>query len=430
MASQKLKSSALLLVILVSYAGCIDVRDKDPYQKVLLEAEKNQINILLDFTAVWCGGCKAYDKYVFSVGSIEEKINAKFILYKIDRDSPDNQDLVDKYKIVGLPHIVIIDFNEQILGSIMGFDRQYQDHPELFSSQLDSILDAQEKLQKLESEFYTDTTDINGINNLMAGYKSVGHYLGIQKLEKLLVTLHPTSENVFEYSFSQAVNAIRNDLNPDPLLLILKVNPELDHPQEIESFSRLLYYYQATNNVEKEQYYYQKLIKISPDYFSKQYARFLFENDLEIDSAICITNQSLLDEKFRDDHWGQFLKAHSLVYLGDTTRAIMEYKDWMQDNQERWNSGETYWPLYFYARFANFHSIDLKQAFEFIQIAEEKRNMIDEKILMAEILVKLGEYDHSIAKLEESLIYADNKMEYEKITGLIEKHKHLESRDF
>ena len=77
----------------------------------------------MNFSAIWCGGCRAYDIYVFNDSLQKELFNEKYLLLKIDRDRPENKFLVDKYKIQGIPHIVIIDDKERILGSILGFKK-------------------------------------------------------------------------------------------------------------------------------------------------------------------------------------------------------------------------------------------------------------------------------------------------------------------
>jgi len=75
------------------------------------------------------------------------------------------------------------------------------------------------------------------------------------------------------------------------------------------------------------------------------------------------------------------------------------------------------------ASFANTHNTDLERALNYIKIAEEKRNMLVEKVLLAKILFKLGDRENSMEKLNETLKYTESKNEYDKILGLIEKYK-------
>ena len=88
-----------------------------------------------------------------------------------------------------------------------------------------------------------------------------------------------------------------------------------------------------------------------------------------------------------------------------------------------WENQEDYWPLYFYARFANYYNVELRKASDYLKIAERKRNLVDDKILLAEILYKLGETKLAVDKLTESLKYINEKKENEKIVALIAKYK-------
>jgi tetratricopeptide (TPR) repeat protein len=189
------------------------------------------------------------------------------------------------------------------------------------------------------------------------------------------------------------------------------------------ALSQLLYYYRDINDIENQDKYYLKLIKIDPDYFKIHYAEFLFENRRKLDTAIILSEEINKIPDFRNDHWGQFLNAHSLASSGNIEKAVQQYSSWMETKKEIWESGEDYWILYFYAKFANFYSVDLEKALQYIQIAERNRNMVDEKILMADILFKLGKINESIEKLEESLNMTNNQNEYKLIEAKINDYK-------
>jgi len=414
---------SILLFIIAFLMSCENLKTIN-YDLALELAEKQQKYVLLDFTAIWCGGCKYYEKYIFNGSQITDRVMDKFIIVKIDIDKPENKNLVNKYRISGIPHIVIINYKEQILGSIKdGFDVRYINKPELFVSKLDKIIELQKEIKKLETIFLKDTTNFNATTNLLEVYQNSGQYIDVQKMKKVLTDIDPTPERLLEYNFNQAISLIWNEKNPDPLLTMLKENNSLDEDRIGSANTQLLYYYESIDDIDKQDYYYRKLMKIKPEYFKKNYTRFLFENNIKIDTAVIFTNELLLDENLRDDHWGQFLKAHSLVYREKKTQAVDEYFNWMEKNKDRWQSGETYWPLYFYARFANYHNIDLERALGYIKIAEERRNLLGEKLLLGEILYKLNKIESSIDKYTEALKYIDVKDEYEGVMGLINKYK-------
>lgn len=413
----------ILTIVLFLSFSCKSSRLDNFYEKALNEANINQKLIILDFTAEWCGGCKAYDKYIFQDSSITQKLNEKFILLKINRDNPENFFLNNKFRITGLPHIVVINNDEKLLGSIEGFDNRYVNNPVLFLSNISNIVNSQEEINICESEFASDTTDIETITKLLELYENVNQYIGIQRLTYLLVKLRPTPDRLFEYNFKQAIIKLQKENNPIPIQTFIFEHPDLDYSHKWQAYSRLLYFYRDFDDVVNQDKYYLKLIKIDPDYFKHHYAEFLFENKLKLDTAILLTKEVNSIKDFRDDHWGHYLLAHSLASSGKVDEAVRQYSNWMDSKKQIWLSGEDYWILYFYARFANFYNVDLNRALNYIQIAEKNRNMIDEKILEAEILFNLGQLEKSIEKLEESLDLTTNPIEYQKISRKIKDYK-------
>ncbi len=419
-----MRKLATILFILLILISCDNSKTDNFYDKALKQATKFDKTIILDFSAIWCGGCKAYDIYVFNDSIMQRELNKKYIVLKIDRDKQENKFLVEKFKINGLPHIVLIDKNEKILGSTLGFKKQYVNHPEIFLSDIEKILALQGDISKLENIFQNDNKNFDTINELLKLYEKAGRYLETNNLEKQLVDIDPTPQRLFEYNFNQAVNSIKKEKDPKPLLTLITENKNLNEEKTWISNSQLLYYYESIGDTVKQDFYFRKLIKIDPDYFTKKYIRFLFENNLKIDTAILLTNEILEENKnLLNDHWGQFIKAHSLVYQGQKEKAVSDYYDWMIKNKNRWESGDTYWPLYFYASFANFHNLDLDRALEFIKIAESKRHMTSEKFIMSEILYKLGQIQAAIDLLIEVQNQTNDKHEYNRISKLIDKYK-------
>jgi thioredoxin-related protein len=411
------------LLIIITALSCNNKSRKNFYELTIQEAKKHHKIILLDFSATWCGGCKAYDKYVFSDSSIKSKLTENYILLKIDKDLPDNKFLIEKYKIGGLPHIVIIDSKERILGSISGFYSKYVEKPDLFLTDLKVILDLQENIKQLESLFNADTTNIESITSLLSAYQTINQYRETEKLENLLVRLSPSPERLFEYNYTRAIHIIQNDLDVEPLLSFIQENPNMDYNHKWGAFSQLLYHYRDNEDIRNQDKYYLILLKLDPDYFKHHYIEFLFENKLKVDTAITLTNEYIADEKYRNTFWGHYLLAHKLAYLGKVSQAVQSYSKWMEDNNHEWETGNSYWSLYFYAKFANYYNIDLERALIYIQIAEKNRNMPEEKVLMAEILKKLGRVNESIVKLNEAIDLVDSQNDYKRITKLIDDYK-------
>jgi thiol:disulfide interchange protein DsbD len=97
-----------------------EVSSKDPVSSILWyddEAEALQVAkdrsypILIDFWAEWCAACKKMDTTTFSDRIfIEEakKQNVIYLKFDVTHDTPENTLLLEKYKIQGLPTIVIL----------------------------------------------------------------------------------------------------------------------------------------------------------------------------------------------------------------------------------------------------------------------------------------------------------------------------------
>ena len=412
----------LLLVVIILSTSCGHFHNKNFYELSLSDATKHHKLILLDFSAKWCGGCKAYEKYVFEDSSTLERLSQKYIILKIDKDNPENSFLVEKYQIGGLPHIVLIDAKEQILGSIGGFDSRFADKPGLFISRLDNIIEYQDTIKKLNAIFNSDTSNIGSISNLLNACLNVNQYIKVEELKNLLVRLDPTPDRLFEFNYNQGIRSLRQ-MNTEPLLTFIHDNPDMDYAHKWGAFSQLLYYYTDQDDMLNQDRYYSILTKLDPDYFSHKYAEFLFENKLKIDTAIFLSNKYISDERNRGSFWCQYLNAHILGYSGKTDQAVQEYSEWMEKNKNVWISGDDYWILYFYSKFANIYNVDLTRALEYIQIAEKNRNMPEEKQLTAEILFKLGRVDESIKKMHEALSLTESQNEYNRINRLIEKYQ-------
>ena len=77
-------------------------------QTAIDRAKKEKKFLLLRFTAKWCPGCIRYETEVFS-NKDYKKISKGFITNKIDVDLYENFELSEKFKIAGIPTLVVLD---------------------------------------------------------------------------------------------------------------------------------------------------------------------------------------------------------------------------------------------------------------------------------------------------------------------------------
>jgi thioredoxin 1 len=82
-------------------------------------AQKSNKLVFVDFYADWCGYCKQLDSDTFANQNVKQKFAQRYVLVKINVDQ--NPELASKYQVYGLPTIVIMDSNGNIIKRQEGF---------------------------------------------------------------------------------------------------------------------------------------------------------------------------------------------------------------------------------------------------------------------------------------------------------------------
>ena len=136
-----------VLIAMIFLAGCKDTQEGnlieaqwgDNLDLALNQASDSNKIIMIDFMAQWCPPCKKMDQETFSNESVIKKLN-EFILLKIDVDK--QQDVAKKYNGnarkyggMGIPNILFLDKEKNIVHRIVGF----HDADQLISV-MDSVL--------------------------------------------------------------------------------------------------------------------------------------------------------------------------------------------------------------------------------------------------------------------------------------------------
>jgi len=76
------------------------------------EVIKSELPVLMDFWAHWCGPCKLV---LPSVEWAEREYEGQLKVVKVEADS--NKDLVEKFKVYGLPTIILVKDGEKMEGT-------------------------------------------------------------------------------------------------------------------------------------------------------------------------------------------------------------------------------------------------------------------------------------------------------------------------
>src|SRR5690606_3532825 len=76
--------------------------------------------VLIDFSARWCPGCVRYEADIFPTQEFK-RATKKFVKVKIDVDRFENFGLAERYKIVGIPTLVIVNWEEKEIDRLVDF---------------------------------------------------------------------------------------------------------------------------------------------------------------------------------------------------------------------------------------------------------------------------------------------------------------------
>ena len=69
--------------------------------------------MILDFGAAWCGACNELATHTFADASVRAEAG-RFVAVRVDATDDDNEQvnrIKDKYHVVGLPTVVVLDSN-------------------------------------------------------------------------------------------------------------------------------------------------------------------------------------------------------------------------------------------------------------------------------------------------------------------------------
>ena len=65
--------------------------------------------------AIWCSTCRRLDNEIFANPQVREKLNEKFIFSRLEYESPEGTEFLEKHEAFGFPNLWILDGNGSVV---------------------------------------------------------------------------------------------------------------------------------------------------------------------------------------------------------------------------------------------------------------------------------------------------------------------------
>lgn len=146
-----------LTACLIAFGGLITVNaqnrkiefeTKMSWEKALKKAKKQNKLIFLDCYTKWCGFCKVLDNHVFTVDTVADFYNERFINIRMDMEEGIGPSLQKKYGINAYPTLLFIDAEENMVDCRVGF----AEHLELIDL-AQRAMDPERNLAAMEKQY-------------------------------------------------------------------------------------------------------------------------------------------------------------------------------------------------------------------------------------------------------------------------------------
>jgi thioredoxin-related protein len=414
---------SFFLVALLIFSACKNEKSYylvDDANIILKKARQDKKLIFLDFYTVWCGGCKAYEKYTFVDSTFKEYLTENFYSARINAELVQNKKITNKYTISSYPTVIIADSKGEEIDRITGYN---QESIENFIERINSIIRGKENLIYLDSIYIASPDSIQLFRKIAREklwWKE--DYKNLMKFSESAINKSRNPDLKNEARIYYAIGAIneKSYRNPQPLTDLLNSHIILDSNYLETCNNQLLYFYQGINNIDSIDHYHSMLIKFTrPDgHFGhiRDYARFLYENNRKIEVADRLTKEYSSFPGFESDHWTPFLTAHSLAKQNKVIEGAELFDTWMDKYCPPDTIDKSQWPYVFYIDYAVYYKVRLAKALEYGKMLELMNASKDNKKMLAELLYLNNDNDLAIEKLKE-------------ITGVIETEREKKEVD-
>lgn len=106
------------------------------FEAALTQASKHNKYVFANLTAIWCPSCRRLDQTVFSNESVQESIKKQFVYTRVDYDTPQGKQFMERYGYNSFPTLLVINANGKLIKRLpLTFN------PETFIRQLEPFRD-------------------------------------------------------------------------------------------------------------------------------------------------------------------------------------------------------------------------------------------------------------------------------------------------
>lgn len=93
---------------------------EDDYRQALAQAKKEKKLLLIDFSARWCPGCKRLEDEILPTKQFQ-RLTKPFVKLKIDMDRFENGIVSEKFKIKGIPTLLVVNADQQEVDRLVDY---------------------------------------------------------------------------------------------------------------------------------------------------------------------------------------------------------------------------------------------------------------------------------------------------------------------
>ena len=374
-----------------SKVNFIIVDSSEEWDIILEKAKNSERLIFIDVYTDWCGYCKMMDKDVFSDSEVANYLNDNFVSVKLDAETEFGENFTQNYKVDGFPTYIFLDKDENLTGSIGGYNKKGS-----FLKQSKSIQSKSSELPDLKKKYEKGNLSKIETAKYALYLKDSNAELAKVIAGKLLIELN--RDDFINSDYTEFFTVFATDSDSDFFDFVKNNKAEFIQSVSVESFSNYLEsVYNATlaaaimeSNNDKLEIVIQDVLPIYIEDLSElPQAKFVtkklyYGNIQDAQGYENVVNNYYKDfGKDEADFW--YNQVYEIVEDFNSVTSLMDLSiSWLDDILEKEEDYETY-ALYAYAQGIRGDYNDAKNK------AEKAKSLArdDEQIEMANDLLEM-----------------------------------------